>query len=192
MTERPSVQRSGQFLVLADEIEQLAQLTTPTPAQVDRVMLLLSVPSNRRHFFQYASGSWLPILWDKEKFVMFEEPKPGDDGNYYASSWDAARYFIQFSGLQPEVTLDIIKSIETDNWLVIHDLAEALKSLPEDILIEAIPFVNRWMTSRFFSASMASFALIELLDQRVSKQEWKTALQLFEILTKWETGNGKS
>ena len=51
---------STRFLEMAEEIEELAKLTTPESSDIARVFLLLRHSPNRRLFFRYAVPSWLP------------------------------------------------------------------------------------------------------------------------------------
>jgi hypothetical protein len=185
-TRRPQARGMDTFLASAEELEELAALTAPTLAQVERVILLLRLPANRRHFFQRASSSWLPILWEKEELLVFDEPQLGGDGNYHASGWDAAEYVGRCADLYPQTTLDIIQRIQTQNWLVIAALARALQSLPSDVIVQAVPCVDEWLDGRFASASFASVLLVGLLDRLIMEQQWDAAVALFRVLAKWK------
>lgn len=192
MTRKPSAIGGDAFLASADEVEKLAALTTPTQHQVERAILLLRLPANRRHFFQYASSSWLPILWEREELAVFDEPQLAADGNYYVSGWDAAEYVARSAAIHTQVALDIIRSIKTENWLVTGALARALESLPAEIVAQAIPSVDEWLDSRFASSAWAPADLLRLLDRLMREQQWDAAVALFRVLGRWKViGNGQ-
>ena len=170
----------------AEELEQLAALTTPTTRQIERVLEHVRFPTHRRHFLRYATASWLPILWARGGLRGFSEPQLGSDGNYRVSEWDAADFVHRSASAHPDVVLEMIREIDTDNWLVVYGLARVLENLPADKVSQAIPAVDGWLSRRFAFASPASMALSGLLKRLVSEQEWDAALALFGVLVRWK------
>ena len=184
-TRKPATEEEP-FMASARELEELAALTSPKPDQIEKVLGHLAAPTHARHFFRYATASWLPILWARGHLRQFTDPQLGSDGNYRVSEWDAADFVGRSASAYPDVVLQMIREIETDNWLVVYGLARALENLPADKVSQAIPAVDGWLSRRFAFASPASMALSGLLKRLVSEQEWDAALALFGVLVKWK------
>lgn len=174
------------FLAHADELEGLAAAIYPTQDQIERALVLMRVPANRRHFFEYAGASWLPIFWEQGELQAFEEPRKEADGNYYASGWDAGDFFVRAAHTNRGVALDVILTIRTDNWSVNWSLAKALGRLPSNVIREAIPSVRAWLDSRFAAVGPMTLTLQELLARLVREEQWDAALQLFKLLSQWK------
>jgi hypothetical protein len=183
-TRKPATEEEP-FMASANEIEELAALTSPTPAQIERVLSHLAAPTHRTHFFRYAAPSWLPILWERQQFRKFPEPQQGQDGYYRVSQWEAADFVRRSASTHPDTVLQMIREIKTENWVVVYGLARALEELPADVVSEAMPAVEEWLSSRFALASPASLALSRLLERLVNEQRWDAALALFAVLVKW-------
>lgn len=185
MTKTSAAGGGDRFLAHADELEGLAAAINPTQGQIDRALLLMRLPANRKHFFEYAAPAWLPILWERNELTAFEEPRKEADGNYYAAVWDAADFFVKAAHRNPSVARDIILTVNTENWSVNWSLAQSLLRLPANVIAELIPSVSAWLDSRFAAVGPMTLTLQELLARLVREEQWDAANQLFELLSRW-------
>ena len=186
LTRAPLSGGGHRFLADAENIERLAAAVSPTRDEVDRALLFMRLPAHRRHFFRHASSSWLAVLWNRGGLAVFDEPSQGADGDHYVTGWDAAEYFVRSASTDPQVALDVILTVKTENWLVNWSLARALGQLPANSLTKAMPAVREWLNSRFAGASPVAFSLLELLQRLVAEQEWDAAINLFELMAEWK------
>ncbi len=186
MAESPNLSRRDHFLALAPELEGLGRTTDPTPAQIERIRLLLRVEANRHHFFRHASPTWLPILWDSMALTNFPEPETGEDGNVYVSGWDAGAFVTSSASAFPDVALEIVNHVRTQNWLAISDLARTLHKLPRSMVPLTLESVDCWLSSTFVRSSTVGSILLDLIQSLTTEEEWSAALQLFAVLAQWK------
>lgn len=177
--------RSSRFLEIAPELEELARTSKPSTQEIGRALLRLGIPTNRRHFFQYAVPNWLSILWNSGELRAFEEPRKGADGNYYAESWDAGEFIVRSAPHSPDTILDMVRMLHTENWSVLYSLARALNALPADVVTQAAQYIAGWFDSRFTAGSVVTLALLDVFERLVSERQWDAALALYAVLAVW-------
>ncbi|MCH8270111.1 MAG: hypothetical protein IH985_02735 [Planctomycetes bacterium] len=117
-----------------DEILQQANVSTPTNEQVESAVFRLSALHHQRYFFERLENPhWILPL---KKLGLFKDP-PGveavQDGGLRCRLWPQSPYLVRMASLAPDEVAAIFVEIETENWLVVHDMARAVKGMPAAI-----------------------------------------------------------
>jgi hypothetical protein len=157
---------------------------TPTPEQVARAVALLSHAEHCHYFFdRLENPNWIAPLRDRG-FLSSPPPVVRDNttGSIHFPPWPASRYLARIAMHVPEMVLNIIIQIDTENILVHEDFADAALGMPAELAAEWVKKESRWIEQQQNLYLLLSQKLGALITYLCKGEQIEVALQLAKAL----------
>lgn len=173
---------SDGFYAQVAVLDDLRKVSEPTATQVSLLLEMLAEDKYRRYFFRdLANPAWLPALHDAGFFVNPPEPVETHDGYFQMPRWDADEYLIRIGHHHPELVVDTVTSICTENARVQENLLRAAVHLSPADAARIAPAAAAWLGGRFTGAVPERLA--ELMVYLTRGDQVHAALELLKALT---------
>ena len=135
-----------------------ALLAMPSPADKDIQRLRTQIPNNLvtlGYFFgKLASPAWLIPLW-VAGFFSHPPALTHDDGGVISfPPWPEARYLVRMASMAEvqETVLEIALQVpDTENVIVLEDLADIALTMPADLATQLVPKAKTWLESPYLA-----------------------------------------
>jgi len=143
-----------------------------SPEKVEKALSLIAKGGAEYEYFfsNIKDVSWVVSLWDKGFFITAPPAHRSDQGEVIgAPFWPESKCLVRFSASHPELVLEIILAIETDNYHVINDFALAALEMPAEQAIKISTKIRRWLSSGNISHGQIEEASAKL-SQKLCKE----------------------
>lgn len=152
----------------------------------DGVQVVLSTLKKRDDLADYffsrrPSASWAPLLL---RDGFFDTP-PGlelVDNGYRIPGWRLSRYLSDVASNVPDVVVQVVNRIETDNANVCADLVKALSRIPANQVVPILAKVIAWLDKNMVGWGFDT-EVFDLIAYLAREGEIKGALRLFQALS---------
>jgi hypothetical protein len=102
---------------------------------------------NLDYFFdQLRSPEWIQPLRNRGYFGEPPDQVVDDEGLVRAPAWSESRYLARVANEAPDLVLDVLRSINTNNERVVEDFVDAALSMPAEYARQVAELVTRWMS----------------------------------------------
>lgn len=104
---------------------------------------------NLDYFFdQLGSPDWIEPL--RERGFLREPPEQyvDDEGFVRAPGWSESRYLARVASAAPELVLEVVESIQTNNERVMEDFVDGALAMPVEQARGVAQLVTRWISTR--------------------------------------------
>jgi len=160
--------RAQSFYSTTDKLDEI--LKDANPEQVDQAVALLLHHQQRNYFFnRLENPNWIEPLEKKE---FFENPLASE-----------SRYLARMAKYEPDLVLNIVLKIKTDNFRIYEDFVEAALQMPPEIAVKLVTKVEEWLKSLYSSDYYLDSKQVASLVVHLAKgDEVKKALGLAKSL----------
>lgn len=175
MSEKPT------FFELADQLDMLIPLQTPTPKQVEGVVGLIENEALERYFFKHLAArenpGWFEPLRQQGFFDAPPEPIEREGAISYPR-WPALWYLAAVTPKCPERVIEVAEQIRTRNLFVMLDLVRAAQNMPPEYGARMVPLIVRWADE----GMQVEKSVVSLAVHLAQGDQWETALTLVDLI----------
>lgn len=175
MSDRPT------FFEIAEQLDTLIPLQTPTPKQMEEMMRLVEDEALERYFFRHLATSgnlgWFEPLRQRGFFDTPPEPIEREGAISYPR-WPALWYLVAIAPDLPEKVVEVAEQIRTRNLFVMLDLVRAAWSMPPVQAVRMVPLIVRWADEGMKVEESA----VSLATYLAQKDQWEAALALVNLI----------
>jgi hypothetical protein len=169
------------FFELAEQLDKLISLQTPTPKQVDEVVELIKDEALERYFFRHLAASenlgWFEPLRQRGFFDTAPEPIEHEDTISYPQ-WPALWYLVAVAPKCPDRIIKVAERIHTQDPFLMLDLVRAARGMPPAYAAQMAPLVVRWADE----GMKVEENVIYLATYLAQEDQWEAALTLVELI----------
>jgi hypothetical protein len=110
----------------------------------------LSERSYSRYFFDgLENPAWINPLYKAGYFYTPPNPIEVEPGSYKLPPWLAGEYLARFAKDYDDIVVDLVQSIQTENWHVQEILIGALVKISSDKAAALVGYIDPWLRGRF-------------------------------------------
>jgi hypothetical protein len=158
----------------------MTSFSKPTSELVNAAVAKLSAPQHERHFFdQLKNPLWIAPLKERGFFNTPPALVRVEGTGVRCPPWPQSRYLCRMAAIAPDEVATVLENLQTDNWIVAHDVVDAAKAMPAPIAVRLVDTIGAAMRH-----SMAGHLLRdvgELVAQLVSGGQPDAALRLAQL-----------
>jgi hypothetical protein len=181
MRDRPT------FFELADRLDMLISLQTPTPNQVEEVVKLIEDEALARYFFKHLAASRNPGWFEPLREQGFFETSPQSierAGETFYPEWPALWYLDAVTPRYPQEVVEVAEKILTRNPFIRLNLVRAALNMPPEHAARMVPLVARWADE----GMRVEEGVISLAVHLAKGNQWEAALTLVDLLLSPQEG----
>lgn len=169
------------FYELAERLDVLIPLQTPTPKQVEEVVELIADEALERYFFRHLAASenlgWFEPLRQRGFFDTPPEPIERK-GEISYPAWPALWYLVAVAPKCPDRVIKAAEKIHTHSPFLMLDLVRAARSMPPAYAAQMVPLVVRWADE----GMKVEENVVYLATYLAQEDQWEAALKLVELI----------
>lgn len=124
----------------------MTSFNKPTSELVNAAVAKLSAPQHERYFFdQLKNPNWITPLKERGFFDAPPALVQVEGGGLRCPPWPQSRYLARMAAIAPDEVATVLAGIQTDNWIVAHDIVDAAKAMPASVALRLVDAIGAAM-----------------------------------------------
>ncbi|NSW52886.1 MAG: hypothetical protein HPY85_10310 [Anaerolineae bacterium] len=168
------------FYVRASVYEGLRDFVRPTINLAEIVIQFMDNEIERKYFFEnFENSAWIQPFHNIGFFYDAPPMIELENNSYQSPWWWEGDYLIRFATQYPDVILDLVQNIETNNFRVYSKLMEIIVTLNIEDVVTACDSICGWFHKGPVAFDeLLVYPVADLLDKYLQNDRYEEALQL--------------